>query len=135
MSNPRLDADCPMGKLMCLLSGPWTIYILWILGEHGPTRFGSLKKQISGVSSKVLAERLRKLVDAGLLYRDYEATIPPQVTYGVTERMCELSPVIKELAAIAENWYVAEPRCTGSTPALPLGDVPVNAGSAGGSGQ
>jgi DNA-binding HxlR family transcriptional regulator len=102
----RIQAvDCPMSMLMRLLSGPWTIYILWILGQHGPIRFGSLKRQITGVSSKVLTERLRMLEEAGLIYREYEPTIPPQVTYGITERMRDLTPVLDQLAAIARDWY------------------------------
>lgn len=105
MTKRIQDIDCPMGMLMRLLSGPWTIYILWILGEHGPTRFGSLKRQIAGVSSKVLTERLRMLEEAGLVYREYEPTIPPQVTYGITERMHDLTPVLNQLAAIAGSWY------------------------------
>jgi len=109
MSKRALEADCPMSKLMHLLSGPWTIYILWILGKNGPTRFGALKRQIAGVSSKVLTERLRMLEEAGLIFRDYEATIPPQVTYGITERTIALTPVLDELAAIASSWYGEDP--------------------------
>lgn len=105
MTKRAQNADCPMSMLMRLLSGPWTIYILWILGEHGPQRFGSLKRQIAGVSSKVLTERLRMLEEAGLVYREYEPTIPPQVTYGITERMGDLTPVLNQLAAIAGSWY------------------------------
>ena len=109
MPKRTVKADCPMSKLMHLLSGPWTIYILWILGNHGPCRFGALKRQISGVSSKVLTERLRMLEEAGLVYRDYEPTIPPQVTYGVTERTLSLTPVLDDLAEIATRWYGEDP--------------------------
>lgn len=105
MTKRGIEAQCPMSQLMQLLSGPWTIYILWVLGKNGPTRFGSLKRQITGVSSKVLTERLRMLEEAGLIFREYEPTIPPQVTYGITERTCALTPVLDELAAIARDWY------------------------------
>lgn len=105
MENCKTEIDCPMAMLMRLLSGPWTIYILWVLGEQGPTRFGALKRQIVGVSSKVLTERLRMLEEAGLVTRAYEPTIPPQVTYAITERMCELRPALNELAEIAQRWY------------------------------
>ncbi|MNT51227.1 HTH-type transcriptional activator HxlR [compost metagenome] len=109
MSKRTPKADCPMSMLMHMLSGPWTIYILWTLGKHGPTRFGSLKRQISGVSSKVLTERLRMLEEMGLVFREYEPTIPPQVTYGITERTLALTPVLDELATIAQNWYGEDP--------------------------
>ena len=109
MAKRALEVHCPLSKLMQVLSGPWTIYILWVLGKNGPTRFGSLKRQITGVSSKVLTERLRMLEETGLIFREYEATIPPQVTYGITERTLELTPVLDELADIARSWYGEDP--------------------------
>lgn len=101
-------SSCPVGTLLNLLSGPWTFYILWILRNNGPTRFGALKRQIEGISSKVLTERLRMLEEAEILYRTYEPTIPPQVTYGLTERSQDLIVVLDQLAAIAHKWYPSE---------------------------
>ncbi len=103
------SALCPIGTLLNLLSGPWTFYLLWILRNNGPTRFGVLKRQIEGISSKVLTERLRMLEEAEVVYRTYEPTIPPQVTYGLTERAKEdLIVVLDQLDAIAHKWYAQE---------------------------
>lgn len=101
-------SSCPVGTLLNLLGGPWTFYILWILRNNGPTRFGALKRQIEGISSKVLTERLRMLEEAEIVYRTYEPTIPPQVTYGLTERSQDLVVVLDQLAAIAHKWYPQE---------------------------
>jgi DNA-binding HxlR family transcriptional regulator len=90
---------------MDVLSGPWTLYILWILSTAGPTRFGELKRRVEGISTKMLTERLRMLVEEGLLYRHYEPTVPPQVTYGLTERGQELIVILDQLNALAERWY------------------------------
>ncbi len=125
MTKRAIEALCPMSQLMQLLSGPWTIYILWVLGKNGPTRYGALKRQITGVSSKVLTERLRMLEETGLISRAYEATIPPQVTYAITERTLELTPVLDELAEIARHWY-------GEDPCLPsLSDLKASAAAKG----
>ncbi|MHC5597550.1 MAG: winged helix-turn-helix transcriptional regulator [Nostoc sp.] len=99
---------CPVSILMSLLSGPWTMYILWVLCNSGPTRFGALKRQVEGISTKVLTERLRMLEAAEIIYRYYEATVPPQVTYGFTERGEELVDVLHKLNALAERWYGSE---------------------------
>ena len=98
-------AMCPMQAFLDVLSGPWTLYMLWILSAHGPTRFGAMKRQIQGISAKVLTERLRMLELRGVVYREYEPTVPPQVTYGLTERGRELMGVLDGLNAIAEQWY------------------------------
>jgi hypothetical protein len=43
-----------------------------------PIRFGALKRQIRGVSAKVLTERLRMMELRDVVYRAYEPTVPPQ---------------------------------------------------------
>jgi DNA-binding HxlR family transcriptional regulator len=96
---------CPIDRLLNLLSGPWTMYILWVLQSQGPMRFGALKRHVEGISTKVLTERLRMLEAEGLLYRAYVPTVPPEVTYGLAERMKDLTEVLEQLNAIAQRWY------------------------------
>jgi DNA-binding HxlR family transcriptional regulator len=88
--------------------GPWTTYILWVLRSNGPTRFGELKRRVAGVSAKVLTERLRMLAEAGVVHRQFEATIPPQVTYSLTSRGEELKGVLDQLNAVAIRWQAAD---------------------------
>jgi DNA-binding HxlR family transcriptional regulator len=73
----------------------------------GPTRFGALKRRLGAISTKTLTERLRLLEAEGWVSRHYEPTVPPQVTYALTERVLELQGVIEELDRIAEQWYGA----------------------------
>lgn len=108
MSLPNKSTSCPVTALTNLLIGPWTLYILWILRSKGPTRFGALKRQLEGISSKVLTEKLRMLEEAEVIYRLYEPTIPPQVTYGLTERAQDLIVVLDQLEAVAHKWYAKE---------------------------
>ena len=97
-------SSCPMDAILRLLMGPWTTYVLWILRNGGPIRFGELKRQIAGVSAKVLTERLRALEAAGIIYRHYEPTVPPAVTYGLTARGRELDGVLDALNDVAVRW-------------------------------
>ncbi len=105
MPLPKHSTICPMDTFLRLLTGPWTLYILWVLRTNGPTRFGALKRQLEGISSKVLTERLRMLEAAALVYRHYEPTVPPQVTYSLTERMRDLIVVFDQLNDVAQRWY------------------------------
>ena len=101
---PISPMGCAMDSLLRLLMGQWTCYILWILCQNGPQRFGELKRNVPGVSSKVLTERLRLLEESGIIYREHVATIPPQVTYGLSERGKELVTALRELFVIAKRW-------------------------------
>src|ERR1700683_3284822 len=89
-----LQSPCAIGGLLELLTRPWTMHILWALSHDGPIRFGVLKRQGEGISSRVLTERLRTLEDARFIYRHYEQTIPPSVTSGITERMKDIEKVL-----------------------------------------
>ena len=46
----------------------------------------------------------------GFVYRKYEATIPPAVTYGLTSRMDEMRPVLEQLDRLAGIWYEEDRR-------------------------
>ncbi len=97
-------ASCPMDFILRMLMGPWTTYVIYNLKTFGPQRFGELKRRVGGISAKMLTERLRTLEGAGLVSRDYEATIPPKVTYALTKRGHELDEVMAKLAEIGIRW-------------------------------
>lgn len=97
-------SPCAIGGLLELLTRPWTLHILWSLSTNGPMRFGVLRKNVAGISSRVLTERLRLLEDKGFVFRDYQPTIPPAVTYGITDRMKDIEKVLAQLEELARKW-------------------------------
>ena len=94
----------PTAGLLEVFARRWTMHILWALSANGPTRFGVLRRQIEGISSRVLTERLRLLEQKGFIYRDYQPTIPPSVTYGISNRMRDIEKVLAELDQLARKW-------------------------------
>jgi DNA-binding HxlR family transcriptional regulator len=102
MTEPKC---CPLEILLSHISGQWTLYIIWILDTNGTLRFGELRRKVDGISTKVLTERLRLLESIELVHRHHEPTIPPQVTYTLTERGKELSGTLDHLYELAVRWY------------------------------
>src|SRR3954471_9237626 len=102
--HQQIASPCAIGGLLELLTRPWTMHILWSLSTNGTMRFGVLKKNVAGISSRVLTERLRTLEDAGFVFRHYQQSIPPAVTYGITERMKDIEKVLGQLEALARKW-------------------------------
>ncbi|MGA6981041.1 MAG: helix-turn-helix domain-containing protein [Candidatus Sulfotelmatobacter sp.] len=100
----RVPSPCAIGGLLELLTRPWTLHILWALSHNGAMRFGVLRRQVEGISSRVLTERLRTLEEARFVYRHYEPTIPPAVTYGITERMKDIEKVLAQLEDLSRKW-------------------------------
>jgi DNA-binding HxlR family transcriptional regulator len=95
----------PLATLLKILASPWTMLLLHRLHAEGPKRFGELKRRLGSISTKTLTERLRTLEKEGWVSRHYEPTVPPQVTYAITERVLELDGVMRELDRIADRWY------------------------------
>jgi DNA-binding HxlR family transcriptional regulator len=102
--SAKTPSPCAIGGLLELLTRPWTMHILWVLSTHGPARFGVLRRQIEGISARVLTERLRTLERAGFVFRHYEQTIPPAVTYGITDRMKDIEKVLAQLEGLSRKW-------------------------------
>jgi DNA-binding HxlR family transcriptional regulator len=108
MARTAATTECPMDWVLRILMGPWTTYILWVLLRSGPSRFGEIKRQVPGISAKVLTERLRMLESTGIVDRRYEATIPPRVTYSLTKRGEELRLMLNQLNDLARRWRAAD---------------------------
>src|SRR5271155_2763360 len=97
-------SPCAIGGMLELLTRPWTLHILWALSHDGPMRFGVLRKQVVGISSRVLTERLRTLEEKRFVFRHYQPTIPPAVTYGITDRMKDIEKVLAQLEGLSRKW-------------------------------
>ena len=95
---------CAIAGMLELLTRPWTLHILWALSHEGPMRFGVLRRHVEGISSRVLTERLRTLEEKRFIFRHYEPTIPPAVTYGITDRMKDIEKVLAQLEGLARKW-------------------------------
>ena len=87
-----------------LLSRSWTLDILLALTNNGPTRFGALRRSVDGISARVLRERLRTLEEYKFVFRHHEPTIPPAVTYGLTERTGDVKMWLETMERFSQKW-------------------------------
>jgi DNA-binding HxlR family transcriptional regulator len=87
-------------QLADLLERRWQLSILFA-ALSGALRFNEFAETVSGISPRMLAERLRDLERAGLVERDVLPTSPPTVEYRLTQRGLALTPVIEALRGCA----------------------------------
>ena len=105
-SAPPADTvlqGCPVEAALALLTGKWRLIAIFRLGQ-GPMRFNALQRALAPVTQKVLTAALRGLEADGLVWRRVEAVVPPNVTYGLTERGAALAPVFDALAL----WHMGD---------------------------
>lgn len=74
---------CPTRQLLDRISDKWVVLVLSLL-EDGPKRFSVLKREIDGISQKMLSQTLRALEQVGLITRRAFPTVPVTVEYELT---------------------------------------------------
>ncbi|MEM0146019.1 MAG: helix-turn-helix domain-containing protein [Conexivisphaerales archaeon] len=84
------------------ISKTWTFPIVIFLDRKQPTRFNELKRNIQGICSRSLSERLDELESEGIIKRVITQDSPPKVQYSLTQKGVELSDVLKQLV----NWHL-----------------------------
>ena len=80
--QPRFVANCPTRPILDQVADKWSMMILTVL-EH-PTRFNEIKRQLEGVTQRVLTQTLRRLERNGLVERRILPTSPVGVEYSLT---------------------------------------------------
>lgn len=87
-----------------LLGDVWTLLLVRDLA-HGPKRFTALQAS-TGISPRVLTDRLRSMAEQGLVTRQMYAEIPPRVEYKLTEKGCAILPIIDALRRYGIKWLL-----------------------------
>jgi len=100
------DMACSIARTLDIAGEPWTPLILRDVFV-GITRFDDLQRDL-GISRKVLAERLKHLVDAGVLERRAYSVRPPRHDYVLTEKGWELCDILLAITAWGDRWTAGE---------------------------
>ena len=88
-----------------IVGAKWTPLLIHELG-HGTRRFRELERACEGMSTRMLADRLRALEQAGVVARHSYPESPPRVEYQLTEKGRALLPIIREMRKFGTNWVV-----------------------------
>lgn len=100
------EHDCAtVREVLDRVGDKWSLYIVGALRE-GPKRFNELKREVGGISQRMLTLTLRGLERDGLLTRTVFPTIPPRVDYELTELGQTLMEPVMGLVAWAERSMV-----------------------------
>ena len=79
-----IDECQRVGQVLSRVGDKWTVLIINELGD-GPRRFNELKRQIDGVSQRMLTLTLKNLERDGLVSRTVTPSVPPRVDYALTD--------------------------------------------------
>ena len=97
---------CPVATTVALIGSKWKLLIMRNLLSR-PWRFNELKKDLEGVSQKVLTDSLRSMEADGLLTRTVYPEVPPRVEYTLTELGYCLRPILEAMRVWGEDYKAA----------------------------
>ena len=93
---------CPVATTVALIGSKWKLLIMRNLLAR-PWRFNELKKDLEGISQKVLTDSLRSMEADGIITRTVYPEVPPRVEYALSELGESMRPIIKSM----EVWGMA----------------------------
>jgi len=93
---------CPARQVLSLISDKWALLTIAAIGD-GARRHGSLRRQLDGISPKMLSQTLKTLERHGLVSRTQYPTIPPRVEYELTPLGTSLSTPVEAIKTWAEE--------------------------------
>lgn len=97
------DPNCDSRRLLDTVMNKWSPLILALLA-HGPMRYNTLRREIGGISHKMLTQNLRALEEAGIITRTVYPVIPPHVEYALTEPGESLLILMREMIRWIETY-------------------------------
>jgi DNA-binding HxlR family transcriptional regulator len=101
-AKPGGESFCGVAAAVAVLGDAWTLLLVRDLADK-PRRFTALQAS-TGISPRVLTDRLHKMMDEGLVTRHIYAEIPPRVEYALTPKGRDAVAVVAALRAYGERW-------------------------------
>ncbi|MEU1289274.1 helix-turn-helix domain-containing protein [Kitasatospora sp. NPDC005856] len=96
------DRMCPSRGVLEHVTSRWGVLVLGALNERG-YRFSELRRKVTGVSEKMLAQTLQTLERDGFVLREAHPVIPPRVDYSLTPLGREAAELVAALAHWSER--------------------------------
>ena len=84
---------CPVATTVALIGSKWKLLIMRNLLTR-PWRFNELKKDLEGISQKVLTDSLRSMEADGIITRTVYPEVPPRVEYALSNLGESMRPIM-----------------------------------------
>lgn len=91
------EGMCPQRLLLEHVTSRWGVLVLLALEERS-FRFSELRREIGGVSEKMLTQTLQTLERDGIVHREAQPVIPPRVDYSLTDLGREAAAQVRALS-------------------------------------
>ncbi|MDW3206973.1 MAG: helix-turn-helix domain-containing protein [Alphaproteobacteria bacterium] len=88
---------CPVFLGANIFGDRWTLLVLRDMMLHGRKTFGEFMESGEGISTNILASRLRTLEEEGIIWRRQDPQNRRSFHYGLTDKGLDLAPLMLEI--------------------------------------
>jgi len=99
-ADTETDPACELRNILDRIADKWSLLVIFVLAD-GTRRFSELRREIDGISQRMLTLTLRQLEREGLVTRTVFPVVPPRVDYQLTPLGSTLLDTIQSLVAWA----------------------------------
>ncbi|MCY1742000.1 winged helix-turn-helix transcriptional regulator [Ensifer sp. SL37] len=94
-----MRSGCPINLSLEVFGDKWSLLIIRDMIFGGKRHFRELLRSQEGISSNILADRLKMLVEQGMLTKRDDPTHKQKAIYSLTEMTIALVPIMAQLGA------------------------------------
>lgn len=94
---------CPVATTVQMIGSKWKLLIMRNLLQR-PWRFNELKKDLEGISQKVLTDSLRSMEADGIITRTVYPEVPPRVEYALSDLGESMRPIMDAMEVWGRNY-------------------------------
>lgn len=95
---------CPSRDILELIGSKWSMLLVCVL-RTGPLRTGVLRREVGGISQKMMTQTLRDLERNGVITRICYDEVPPRVEYQLTALGESLSDLVQQIEVWITKHY------------------------------
>ncbi|MGE0501053.1 MAG: winged helix-turn-helix transcriptional regulator [Rhizobiaceae bacterium] len=110
--NLTQRSGCPINLSIEVFGDRWSLLILRDMMFGGKRHFRELLRSEEGIASNILADRLKQLVEIGMLTKADDPSHKQKAVYSLTEMAITMVPIMAHLGAWGRRWLPASPELT-----------------------
>ena len=103
LQRPIRRSGCPIASTLDLVGDKWTLVVVRDM-LTGKRRFGDFRKSPEGIPTNILADRLRRMEEAGLIRKTEYEKKPQRFEYSLTAKGESLLPVLQDICRWADKF-------------------------------
>ena len=96
-AGPKRRSECPLNASVEMLGDRWSLLIIRDMKLRGASTYKTFLECYEGIATNILADRLRKLVDYGIIATEPDSSDGRKVIYRLTRKGIDLAPVLTEM--------------------------------------